>query len=117
MSLKDFLKDLLNLGQDDVFRVDVKDSFSFFNTDKKHQDLVMNIFNDFKLDGRNISVEISKDGRKKGGGRSGGKGGRGKGKRSGKSFDGGGSKFKGKSRRRSERPSGKGTGGKRRRRN
>ena len=117
MSLKDLLKDLLSLGQDDVFRVDVKDSFSFFNTDKKHQELVLNIFNDFKLDGRNISVEISKDGRKKGGGRSGGKG-RSKGKRGGKSFDGGGSGFKGKSRRRSsERPTGKGTGGKRRRRN
>lgn len=116
MSLKDFLKDLLNLGQDEVFRVDVKDSFSFFNTDKKHQDMVLSIFNDFKLNGRNISVEISKDGRKKGGGKRGGKG-RGKGKRSGKSFDGGGSKFKGKSRRRNERPSKKGTGGRRRRRN
>ena len=88
----------------------------FFNTDKKHQDMVLSIFNDFKLNGRNISVEISKDGRKKGGGKRGGKG-RGKGKRSGKSFDGGGSKFKGKSRRRNERPSKKGTGGRRRRRN
>ncbi|PVW14747.1 DEAD/DEAH box helicase [Marixanthomonas spongiae] len=116
MSLKDFLKDLLSLGQDDVFRVDVKDSFSFFNTDKKHQDLVLSIFDDFKLDGRNISVEISKDGRKKGGGKSGGKG-RKSGRRSGKSFDGGKPNFKGKSRRRGQKPSGKGTGGKRRRRN
>jgi len=117
MSLKDLLKDLLNLGQDDVFRVDVKDSFSFFNTDVKHQEMVLTVFNDFKLDGRNISVEISKDGRKKGGG-SGFKGkSRSKGKRGGKSFDGGGSNFKGKSRRRNERPSGKGTGGKRRRSN
>src|SRR5690606_24846262 len=49
MSLKDFLRDLLQLGKDDVYKVDVKDSFSFFNTDEKHQDLVMGIFKDFKL--------------------------------------------------------------------
>jgi ATP-dependent RNA helicase DeaD len=30
MSMKDFLRDALQLGQDDVFKVDVKDSFSFF---------------------------------------------------------------------------------------
>src|SRR5690606_10352155 len=72
MSLKDFLRDLLQLGKDDVYKVDVKDSFSFFNTDEKHQELVMGIFKDFKLDGRQINIEISKDsGRKNrsGGGR------------------------------------------------
>src|SRR5699024_2377545 len=36
MSLKDFLRDLLELGRDDVYKVDVKGSFSFFNTDEKH---------------------------------------------------------------------------------
>ena len=30
MSLKDFLRDSLELRQDDIFKVDVKDSFSFF---------------------------------------------------------------------------------------
>ena len=73
MSLKDFLRDLLQLGKDDVYKVDVKDSFSFFNTDTTHQELVMGIFKDFKLEGRQINIEISKDtGRSKG--RSGGGG-------------------------------------------
>lgn len=81
MSLKDFLRDLLNLGKEEVYRVDVKDSFSFFNTDTVHQDMVMNAFNGFKLEGRNINIEISKDtGRKnRGGGRNKRKGKRGAG--------------------------------------
>jgi ATP-dependent RNA helicase DeaD len=62
MSLKDFLRDLLNLGKDDVYRVDVKDSFSFFNTDATHQDLVLGIFENFKLEGRNVNVEVSSEG-------------------------------------------------------
>ncbi len=81
MSLKDFLRDLLQLGKDDVYKVDVKDSFSFFNTDTTHQELVMGIFKDFKLEGRQINIEISKDSGRKG--RSGGGGGRDRGKRRG----------------------------------
>lgn len=124
MSLKDFLRDLLNLGKEDVYKVDVKDSFSFFNTDTTHQELVMGIFKDFKLGGRQINIEISKDSGRKG------RGGRDRGKRKGKrghrkgnfkkrssDFDGGGKKsnFKGKSRKGSGRPGTKGTGGKRKR--
>ena len=60
MTMKDFLKDLLNLGKDDVYKVDVKDSFSFFNTDDQHQELVMSVFSEFELEGRRVSVEISK---------------------------------------------------------
>mgnify|MGYP003667522349 CR=1 FL=1 len=70
MSLKDFLKEMLHLEQDDLYKVDVKESFSFFNTDIKHQELVMDFFKDFELEGRRVSVEISKDtGRGKRGGR------------------------------------------------
>jgi ATP-dependent RNA helicase DeaD len=132
MSLKDFLRDLLQLGKDDIYKVDVKDSFSFFNTDTKHQEMVMGIFKDFKLDGRQINVEISKDtgrgGRSSGGGRDRGKrrgdrsgSDRGnRGDRSGgfkKRSGGRGDKpaFKGKSRRSPDRPDTKGTGGRRRR--
>ena len=61
-TLKDFLKATLNLGRDDVFKVDVKNSFSFFNTDAELTDLVMETFNDFKLDGRFINVELSSKG-------------------------------------------------------
>ena len=70
MSLKDFLKEMLHLDQDDLYKVDVKESFSFFNTDTKHQELIMDFFKDFELEGRRVSVEISKDtGRGKRGGR------------------------------------------------
>lgn len=59
MSLKDFLRDLLELGKDDLFKVDVKDSFSFFNTEKEHEQKVLNFFTDFKYNDRFVNVEIS----------------------------------------------------------
>ncbi|MCR9181832.1 MAG: DEAD/DEAH box helicase [Flavobacteriaceae bacterium] len=131
MSLKDFLRDLLSLGKDDVYRVDVKDSFSFFNTDTKHQELVLGIFEDFKLEGRHVNVEVSKDGGGKDRGnrrrrddksgfrkkrsddkpRGGGFGD--KGKREFKSKDN--SKFAGGGKRRSSDSKPQGTGGRRRR--
>lgn len=107
MSLKDFLREVTNLGKDDIYKVDVKDSFSFFNTDEQHTDLVLQVFSDLKINGRSVNVEVSKDkgrgGRKGGGGKSRGRsggsrreaGGSSKGK-SGSSRSGGG--YKGKSR-------------------
>ncbi|RNC87018.1 MAG: DEAD/DEAH box helicase [Winogradskyella sp.] len=68
MSLKDFLKEVLELGRDDVFKVDVKDSFSFFNTEKENEQKVLDFFTDFKYNGRFVNVEISENK-----GRSGGK--------------------------------------------
>ena len=61
MSLKDFLKETLDLGRDDVYKVDVKEGFSFFNTDPEHTDKVMEILNNVELEGRRINVEISKN--------------------------------------------------------
>ncbi|MDA9025881.1 DEAD/DEAH box helicase [Flavobacteriaceae bacterium] len=78
MKLKDFLRDTLQLNQDDVYKVDVKDSFAFFNTDNAHKAKVLEFFTDFKQDGRFINVEItekkSRDRNRGGGGgrRSGG---------------------------------------------
>ena len=73
MKLKDYLRDTLQLGRDDVFKVDVKDSFSFFNTEKEHQEKVLAFFTDFKEYGRFINVEITEDrggrDRKRGGGK------------------------------------------------
>ena len=73
MKLKDYLRDTLELGRDDVFKVDVKDSFSFFNTEKEHQEKVLTFFTDFKENGRFINVEITEDrggrDRRRGGGR------------------------------------------------
>jgi ATP-dependent RNA helicase DeaD len=61
MQLKDFLKETLDLGRDDVYKVDVKEGFSFFNTDAEHSDKVMEILNNVTLEGRRINVEISKN--------------------------------------------------------
>ncbi|NJW54649.1 DbpA RNA binding domain-containing protein, partial [Salinimicrobium oceani] len=86
MSLKDFLKATLDLGRDDVNRVEVKDSFSFFNVDSSKAEDVIKIFQDFKHNGRHIKVEITKKsaGKERSGGRKGGGGfkGRDKGERS-----------------------------------
>ena len=61
MTLKDFLRDTLSLGQDDVYKVDAKDSFSFFNTEAEHTEQILKFFTDFKLNGRFINVEISQN--------------------------------------------------------
>ena len=63
MQLKDFLKAQLNLGRDAIFKVDVKESFSFFNSEAEHSDLILDTFSNFKMDGRFINVEISKNAR------------------------------------------------------
>jgi ATP-dependent RNA helicase DeaD len=77
MTLKDFLRDTLNLGKEDVYKVDTKDSFSFFNTEAEHTEQILKFFTDFKLNGRFINVEISQN---PGGGGGGGKKGKGKGR-------------------------------------
>jgi ATP-dependent RNA helicase DeaD len=79
MKLKDFLKDQIGLGRDDVFKVDVKETFSFFNTEKELQEKVLEFFTDFKHEGRFVNVEITED-----------KGGRGRRGRSGDRRGGGG---------------------------
>ena len=61
MSLKDFIRDTVGLGQDDVFKVDVKDSFSFFNTDAEATEKILSTFTEFKVDGRFVNVEVSKN--------------------------------------------------------
>jgi ATP-dependent RNA helicase DeaD len=82
MQLKDFIKETLDLGRDDVFKVDVKEGFSFFNTDGEHTDKVMSVLNGYDMNGRRINVEISKNdgggrrdhnGRSSGGGFGGGR--------------------------------------------
>ena len=70
MSLKDFLRDTLNLEKEDIFNVDTKGSFSFFNTDASLTDFILQTFTEFKVKGRFINVEVST---KPGGGGKGGK--------------------------------------------
>jgi ATP-dependent RNA helicase DeaD len=99
MQLKDYLKETLDLGRDDVFKVDVKEGFSFFNTDPEHTDKVMEILNNVQLEGRRINVEISKNdgggsGRRDHNGRSSG-GGFGGGRSGGERRSSGGGGFRG----------------------
>jgi ATP-dependent RNA helicase DeaD len=143
MDLKDLVRELTDLGKDDVFHVDTMDTFSFFNTDEKYKEKVLEALNGIDFKGRKVDIEISKDRGRKGGRNSrkgGGDRGRGRKGRDGK-FDKGNrkidrgvdSKFSGKSRRRSSGTNGhvvagvgrrrssgsqesKGTGGRRRRR-
>ena len=74
MTLKDFIRDTVGLGQDDIFKVDVKESFSFFNSDASSTDQILATFTEFKVEGRFVNVEVSKN--------PGGGGGRRDGKRS-----------------------------------
>ncbi|MFB9054051.1 DEAD/DEAH box helicase [Formosa undariae] len=80
MKLKDFLKEVLELGRDDVFKVDVKESFSFFNTEKEIKGKILEFFTDYKHDGRFVNVEETenKGGGSRGGNRSRGGGGGGR---------------------------------------
>ena len=72
MALKDFLKSTLEIDTDDIFHVDVMESFSFFNTPNSLQEKVLEKFTDFQLNGRYINVEVSEKAPR---GRSGGGGG------------------------------------------
>lgn len=98
-SLKDFLKDSLNLSSEEVYHVDVMNNFSFFNTEAEHQELVLNTLPQLSWNGREISVEVSTESAG-----SGGRGGRG----------GGGGRRRGD--RRNERRSDRRGGGRRRER-
>jgi len=73
MSLKDFLKEQLNLDREGVAKVDVKNTFSFFNVATSDVEKVQNTFETFMLKGRHVNVEITKD-QKSGGGKKGGGG-------------------------------------------
>ncbi|MCM4169183.1 ATP-dependent RNA helicase DeaD [Arenibacter antarcticus] len=107
MSLKDFIRDTVSLGQDDIFKVDVKESFSFFNTDAASTEAILKTFTEFKVDGRFVNVEVSKS-PGGGGGRSNRGGNRdsgrsGGGSRSGGGRSGGGRDFRDNDRSRSKR--------------
>ncbi len=65
-SLKDLLRDALQLSKDEVNRVDVKRNFSFFNTAAEEQKKVFETFKNYHFQGRTVNVELTKN---KGGGR------------------------------------------------
>jgi ATP-dependent RNA helicase DeaD len=95
-SLKDFLADAVKLQQRMVFNVDVKSSFSFFETESKLVDIFLALNSqDLEFNNRKIALEVSNR-KMKEGGRSGDGERRGGGERrsggGGRSFGGGGYK-------------------------
>ncbi len=110
-SLKEFLADSVKLHQRMIFNVDVKSSFSFFETESKMVDtfLALNSSN-IEFNNRKISLEVSnrkmKEGRSSDGERRGGGGGGGY--RGGERREGGG--FRGGDKREFKRPRSSGGG-------
>jgi ATP-dependent RNA helicase DeaD len=114
-SIKDFLADAVKLHPRMVFNIDVKDSFSFFETESKFVDNFLALNNEsIEFNARKVSFEVSHrkmrdgggDGERRGGGgggyRGGEKRGGGGGYRGGEKREGGG--FRGGEKREFKRP-------------
>lgn len=69
MILKDMIKESTGLGKEDIFKVETKDSFSFFSTEAEHIDRVLEGLKGANLEGREVRVELSGDTSGKGGGK------------------------------------------------
>lgn len=105
-SLKDFLAEAVKLHQRMVFNIDVKDSFSFFETESKFVDNFMALNNEnLEFNGRKASLEMSQrkmrdsgsgDGERRGGGGGGYRGGERRGTGNGGNGFRGGEKREGK---------------------
>lgn len=81
-SLKDFLADTAKIHQRMIFNVDVKNSFSFFETESKLVDNFLSINSgDVEFNNRKVSLEVSKRRMNEGGGERRGDGGGYKGER------------------------------------
>lgn len=61
-SMKDYLKNNLELQREDIFKVDTLNNFSFFNVDVALTDLVLETFKDTEYNGYRVSVEVTKQG-------------------------------------------------------
>jgi ATP-dependent RNA helicase DeaD len=62
------LKEATGLGKEDIFKVETKDSFSFFSTEAEHTNRVLESLKGANLEGREVRVELSGDSQGKGGG-------------------------------------------------
>lgn len=59
MILKDMLKEATGLGKEDIFKVETKDSFSFFSTEADVAPLILESLKGAHLEGRAIKVELT----------------------------------------------------------
>ncbi|MCC6371902.1 MAG: DEAD/DEAH box helicase [Bacteroidia bacterium] len=95
-SLKDFLADAAKVHQRMVFNVDVKNSFSFFETESKLVDNFMALNSaDIEFNNRKVSLEVSNRKMKEGGEGRGGGGYKGGDRREGGGYRGGGDRREG----------------------
>ena len=60
-SLKHFIAKTLRVEREEIYRVDVKEAFSFFNTNVDLQDYVLSTLATKQFKGRSISIEVSRN--------------------------------------------------------
>src|SRR5690606_26090851 len=62
ISLKEFLRETLDLGRDDLFKGQVNEGFSLVNTDASHSERIIEPSNTTHHEGRQVNVDISTSG-------------------------------------------------------
>lgn len=60
-SLKDFIRDESGLDRDDIFKVDTKSTFSFFNVDAKNRELIFSTIHQNNYKKREVRIEVSSE--------------------------------------------------------
>ena len=60
-SLKDFIRDESGLDRDDIFKVDTKSTFSFFNVDSKNRELIFSTIHQNNYKKREVRIEVSSE--------------------------------------------------------
>ncbi len=60
-SLKDLLREELDLDKNDIFKVDVLNNYSFFNTESSAEQKVLSSLKGFSFQGRAVQVEVTEN--------------------------------------------------------
>jgi ATP-dependent RNA helicase DeaD len=60
-SLKDFIRDESGLDRDDIFKVDTKSTFSFFNVDAKNRETIFSTIHQNSYKKREVRIEVSSE--------------------------------------------------------
>ena len=60
-SLKDYIRDESGLDRDDIFKVDTKSTFSFFNVDTKNRELIFSTIHQNNYKKREVRIEVSSE--------------------------------------------------------
>lgn len=60
-SLKDYIRDESGLDRDDIFKVDTKSTFSFFNVDAKNREIIFSTIHQNNYKKREVRIEVSSE--------------------------------------------------------